>query len=435
MVAKPAAAEPDDGGFVLEGDLSSHYRRGFITFVAMLSIVVFWAYIMPLAGAVVVGGTFVIHSNDKKIQHKGGGVVKEIAVQDGKRVKEGDLLVRLDSNEAKAQNAAIVRQIDEAQLRIARLTAERDGYGKIMIPDKIFIQPEEYSKMAKAELEFFKARQANQAGIRKLAEARLAQLEQEIAGYQAQLDANKKQHAITEKELAGMQELFDKKIATVQRITPLQREKARLEGVDGQLESAIRSDKSRLGEIKLQVQQSEEGFRADVMKELSEASAKVGQLLEVYLVTNQTLQHTDIVAPVSGIVHEVSVHTIGGVINPGDTIMTIIPDDDKLEVDVRLASDRIDQVRLGQHARVKLTAFERTVPDIPGVVEFISPDLVESKVGSYYDVRIAVDQHPHGMNLTPGMPAEVFIKTDERTMLSYLIKPLSEQADRMFRER
>jgi HlyD family secretion protein len=419
----------------LEGALHSHYRLGFITFVVLLSIVVFWAYIVPLAGAVVVGGTFVIHSSDKKIQHKGGGVVAAIAVEDGQKVKAGDVLIRLDPNEARAQNAATARQIDEVQLRLARLAAERDNGQTLIIPDKIFMPPAEYAKLAKAEHEFFKARQASQEGIHKLADARLAQLDQEMTGFQAQLEANQKQRAITAKELAGAQELFDKKISTIQRVTPLQREVARLEGVIAQLESSIKSDRSRSGEIKLQVQQSEESFRADVMKDYSDASAKLGQLLEAYLVTNQTLKHTDIVAPVAGVVHDIAVHTVGGVINPGETIMTIIPVDEELEVDVKLASDRIDQVRVGQSARVKLTAFERTTPDIHGVVKFISADLVESKVGSYYDVRLSVDQHPHGLNLTPGMPAEVFIKTDDRTMMSYLLKPLRENMGRAFRER
>jgi HlyD family secretion protein len=289
--------------------------------------------------------------------------------------------------------------------------------------------------MAKAEADFFKARQATQAGIQKLAQARLAQLAEEIAGYRSQIEANKRQLAINDKELDGMDQLFQKKIAPIQKLTPLQREKARLQGSSGQLDSAIKSNAAKIGEIKLEAQQSAQGFRADVMRDLSEASARLGQLLETYLVTSHTLQHTDIIAPVSGAAHEVSVHTVGGVINPGETIMTIIPDDDRLEVAVRLSSDRIDQVRIGQRARIKLTAFERTTPDIEGAVKFISPDLVESKSGAYYDVRLDVDQHPHGMNLTPGMPAEVFIETEKRTMLSYLLKPITEQMGRMFRER
>jgi HlyD family secretion protein len=414
--------------------LSAHHRAGLATFAALLAIVIGWAWIMPLAGAVVVGGTFVVHSSAKKIQHKTGGVVKEIDVHDGQKVKEVAVLIRLDSNEAKAQNDAAARQIDEIQLRIARLMAERDG-GKLALPAKGFVPPDEFARMAKAEADFFKARQATQAGIQKLAQARLAQLAEEIAGYRSQIEANKRQLAINDKELDGMDQLFQKKIAPIQKLTPLQREKARLQGSSGQLDSAIKANVAKIGEIKLEAQQSAQGFRADVMRDLSEASARLGQLLESYLVTSHTLQHTDIIAPVSGAAHEVSVHTVGGVINPGETIMTIIPDDDRLEVAVRLSSDRIDQVRIGQRARIKLTAFERTTPDIEGAVKFISPDLVESKSGAYYDVRLDVDQHPHGMNLTPGMPAEVFIETDKRTMLSYLFKPVTEQMGRMFRER
>ena len=420
---------------VMERDLSRHHRVGLVALAMTLAVIFGWAGFVPLAGAVVVGGTFVVHSSDKKVQHKNGGVVKEIAVQDGKRVKEGDVLVRLDSNDARAQNASIVRQIDEIQLRMARLAAERDGNKAMAVPEKIFMPHEEYAKLVNAEISFFKARQATQYGVQKLAEARVAQLEQEISGYQAQFDSGKRQYDINEKELSGMKELFDKRIAPIQKLTPLQREKARLEGIGLQLKTAIESDRVKISEIKLQVKQSEENFRSDAMKDLGDASAKLGQLLEIYLVTNNALQNTDVLAPVSGVAHDVTVHAPGEVIAPGSTILTIIPVDEELEVAVRLAPDRIDQVKMGVEARVKLTAFERTTPDIRGTVKFISPDVVESRVGSYYDVRIAVDQHPHGMTLTPGMPAEVFIKTDERTMLSYLAKPLTENLARAFRER
>ena len=414
--------------------MAAHHRIGLITLVLTMLVVIVWGGIVPLAGAVVVGGTFVVHSSPKKIQHKTGGVVKEIAVQDGKKIKAGDVLIRFDANDAKARHASVLRLLDETQLKIARLTAERDAM-RVEIPKKFYTPPEEYAKMVKAEIEFWKARQATLYNNQRLADARVAQLGQQIDGLKSQLGSNKNQGDINEKELSGVNELYKKKITTVNRITPLQREKARLQGAKGQIEADIQSDAARIGEIKLQVQQANENFRADVMKDLSDATAKQGQLFDLYLITNETLHQTDVFAPVSGTVHELAVHTVNGVVSAGETIMVIIPDDDRLEVAVRLSPDRIDQVRVGQKARVKLTAFERTTPDIDGDVKFISPDLVESRSGSYYDVRIDVDQRPHGLTLTPGMPAEVFIQTDKRTMLSYLLKPLTEQMSRMFRER
>ena len=154
--------------------------------------------------------------------------------------------------------------------------------------------------------------------------------------------------------------------------------------------------------------------------------------MEQFIILSQTLDRTKVIAPVSGVVNELNVHTVGGVVTPGETLMMIVPDDERLEVAVRLSSDKIDQVRKDQRARIKLTAFERTTPDIEGIVNFISPDLVESKTEFYYDVRIAIEQQPR---LAPGMPAEVFIETEKRTMLSYLLKPITEQMGRMFRER
>lgn len=429
--APPATGILDDNIGFLERGLRYHYRLGLATFVVLFSVVIGWAVIMPLAGAVVVGGTFVVHSSAKKIQHPRGGVVGQIPVHDGSKVKEGDTLVVLDNTAAKAETTAVARQIDETSLRIARLTAERDRAAKLA-PVKFLTPEDDHQKMVKSELDFFKARQQTQSNIHHLAQSRIAQLEKQMNALNAQLHTNKRQKDITQTELTGMETLFKKKIAPIQRLTPLQREKARLEGSDSVIISSEQETLNKVEEIKLQTQQSDQAFHAEVIHDLSEASGKLGQLLEQYIVVNQTLNRTNITAPVAGVVNELNVHTVGGVIAPGETLMTIIPDDDKLEVDVRLASDKIDQVNEGQRARVKLTAFERTIPDIEGSVSHISRDLVESKMGSYYAVRIAVDQHPLGMTLTPGMPAEVFIKTQDRTVVSFLLKPLTEQMGKIF---
>jgi HlyD family secretion protein len=422
--------EPIENIPLLENDLASHHRLGLSVFVATMSVIVFWAGIMPIAGAIVVGGTFVVHSSTKRIQHKTGGVVQSIPIHDGSKVKAGEVLMVLDDTAAKAEALAIAQQIEEMQLRIARLTAERDG-ASAPAPVK-FLTPDDHFKMAKSELDFFKTRRQTQQSIRELSESRIFQLQRQIVGIKAQLKTNKRQKEITGTELSGMEKLFEKKIAPIQRLTPLQREQARLEGSDNVLESQQQETIDRIDEIKLQLQQSIQSFHAEVIHDLTEASARVGQLLQQFIVLSQTLDRTKIIAPVSGVVNELNVHTVGGVVAPGEMLMTIVPADERLEVAVRLASDKIDQTKVGQRARVKLTAFERTTPDIEGEVSFISPDLVETKAGSYYDVRIAVEQQPR---LAPGMPAEVFIETDKRTMLSYLVKPVTENLARAFRER
>jgi len=416
---------------LLENDLASHHRLGVMAFVVTFSIIVFWAWIMPLAGAVVVGGTFVVHSSTKKIQHKTGGVVQAIPVHDGSKVRAGELLMTLDDTVARAEAHSIAQQIDEMQLRIARLIAERD-MTSAPAPVKFLTPQDDHFKMAQAELDFFRARRQTQQGIQDLAGSRIFQLKRQIASLKAQLQTNKRQREITGKELSGMQELYEKKVAPIQKLTPLQREQARIEGTDSVLQSQEQETADRINEIKLTAQQAAQTFHAEVLHDLTEASAKVGQLLEQFIILSQTLDRTKVIAPVAGVVNELSVHTVGGVVAPGETLMMIVPADEVLEVAVRLSSDKIDQVRKNQRARIKLTAFERTTPDIEGTVSFISPDLVESKTGSYYDVRIAVDQQPR---LAPGMPAEVFIETEKRTMLSYLLKPITEQMGRMFRER
>jgi HlyD family secretion protein len=418
----------------LENEYHTHYRRGIFALTSTVALVTVFTGLLPISGAVVVPGTFAVHSNIKKIQHKTGGTVKQIAVHDGSRVKTGDTLILLDDNDTQAQNTAVARQIDETYLKIARLTAERDG-GKVLIPDRYFSAPADYQKLTKPELDFFKARQQTQASIQKLADNRVAQLEKQIVGLEAQFSANKRQKNVINAQLSGLEVLYRKKIATVQQLAPLQREQARLEGADGQIEASIQESRNKISEIKIQAQQSLENFRADVMHDLSDTSSKIGQLLEQYIITSQALRRTEIIAPVSGVVHELSIHTIGGTVSPAETLMTVVPENEPLEVTTKLPSDKIDQVKVGQAARVRLPALTRTTPDIHGAVNFVSPDLVETNKGSYYEVRVTVDQHPRGINLTPGMPAEVFLTTDDRTILSYLWKPIGEQLSRTFVER
>jgi len=406
----------------IEEDFHAHYRRGKIAFVATLALITGFAGFMPISGAIALNGVFVVQSSTKKIQHRSGGIVKAILVHNGSRVKAGDILVQLDSTDSQAQADALARQIDETELNIARLTAERDGATKLTPPAKFLLPPAEHTKMIQAQVDYFKIRRDSK-------DLRISQLTKQIKGLESQLTSDKHQLESINQELKGMEELLIKKVTPLQRVTPLRREKARLEGSIGQLETNIQ-------ETRLIIDQTSSNFRSEVLHDLNEATSRINQLLEQLITAKQQLIRTDLVSPISGVVQELNIHTVGGVISPAETLMVIVPINETLEVSGHLPVDKIDQVKIGQKSRIKLSAFERTTPEIPGYVNFVSPDIVvDPKGGSYYEVKVAVEQHPLGLTLSPGMPAEIFLQTQSRTMLSYLIKPLREQMDRAFIER
>jgi HlyD family secretion protein len=228
----------------------------------------------------------------------------------------------------------------------------------------------------------------------------------------------------------------------MERLTSLQREAARLQGLDGQLSSQIAETRNKVNEARLQGIQTGETFSSQVLHDVNEAEAKEGELIERKAAAEDLAKRTVVRAPATGVVQELAVHTIGGVVSAGQVVMAIVPDGDALEIDARLSPDKIDQVHAGQTAHVRLTAFNaRTTPELTGAVDTVSADLIHDPVSGarYYDVRITLPtdevRRLGGLQLVPGMPAEVFLQTGSRTMLSYLFKPMTDQLSWMFRER
>jgi HlyD family secretion protein len=426
-----------------ERSLAGELRRGGRVLMAAGLFILVWAGLVPLSGAVIVAGTLVVQSSVKKVQHPAGGVVSAIFVHNGSKVKAGGELLRLDKTSAHSNLQVIARQLDEARLRIARLNAERDG-SKPRWPAEMSaeLSAAERHRLLASEQDIFAQRGAARRGQQQLAESRIKQLEKQILGLEAQLSSNRTQMTISAKELQNIEQLLKEKLVTMERLTALQREAARLQGIDGQLSSQVAETHNKINETRLQAIQTEENFRSEVMRDLNEAEAKEGELIERKTAADDQAKRTIVRAPATGTVQELVVHTVGGVVSAGEVMMAIVPDDDALEIDARLSPDKIDQVHLGQTAHVRLSAFNaRTTPELSGIVETISADLVrDTQSGAvYYDVRIILP--PSEVNrlgklqLVPGMPAEVFLQTGDRTMLSYLFKPITDQLSRMFRER
>jgi HlyD family secretion protein len=403
-----------------------------------------WMALVPLSGAVVVPGNLVVQSNVKTIQHPTGGVVAQIPVHNGMRVNAGDLLLRLDATQAQASLQVVSKQLDEMRAKIARLVAERDGLPRPAVPAEMSGRLDDNSvkTLLASEASLFRARVTARESQKELLKSKVSQLGEEIVGLDAQVASKAKQLELITGELTGVQELFDKRLVPIARLTALQRESARIEGERGQLISTIAETKTKVDEAKLQMVRLDQDVRTEVVKDLGEAQGKEAELSERSVAARDILERIEMRAPTSGVIHQLNAHTIGGVIRAGDAVMEVVPDSDDLQIEARLQPNDIDQVRKGQQAFVRFSAFnQRVTPQLIGQVSYVSPDTTRDQQTStsYFTVRIMLPEEERrrlaGLQLSSGMPAEVFMQTGSRTMLSYLFKPILDQFQRAFVER
>jgi HlyD family secretion protein len=405
-----------------------------------------WAATMELAGAVIAHGSLVVESSVKKVQHPTGGVVKEIRVREGDHVKAGEILVRLDETQTKAAAAIVSKNLEELIAQQARLEAERDGEDHITFPigltERASVPNSNVARIMVAEQKLFLLRREARDGRKAQLKERISQLKEQIQGYVGQTEAKARETELINKELEGVRSLWKAKLVPLTRLNALERDAARIEGERSQLIGAIAEAKGKITETQLQIIQVDQDLRTEVAKDLAETRSKVSEFVERKVASEDQLNRIDIRAPQNGIVKQLAVHTVGGVIAAGDTIMLIVPDADTLTVEAKIAPQDIDQLYLGQPANLRFAAFnQRTTPEIGGKVSLISADITQDpKTGaSYYLVQItpiASEIARLGdVKLMPGMPVESFIKTGGRTMFSYLVKPLRDQIAMAFREK
>ncbi len=405
-----------------------------------------WAATSELTGAVIGQGVLVVDSSVKKVQHPTGGVVGELRVREGDKVLAGDILLRLDETQTLANATIVSKSFDELVARQSRLEAERDNADQITFP-KLLLErtrdpASEAARAIAAEQSLFDLRRQARGGQKAQLKERSAQLQEEIKGYLGQAEAKQREVDFIHKELEGVRTLWEKKLVPMNRLTALERDTARLEGERSQLSGMTAQAKGKIAEIELQIIQIDQDLRTEVGKDLIETRSKISELAERKTAAVDQLYRIDIRAPQSGRVHQLSVHTVGGVISPGEQIMLIVPDADALAVEVKIAPRDIDQVYVGQAASMRFAAFDqKTTPEIEGEVSLVSADLMQDqRTGtSYYTARVLLKPEEvarlGNAKLLPGMPVDVFIKTPGRTALSYLIKPLRDQAERAFKER
>jgi HlyD family type I secretion membrane fusion protein len=400
-----------------------------------------WAVWARLEGAVIAPGSIKVDQNLKEIQHRDGGIVKAIAIRQGDFVTEGQILIALDDLQIKAELLIVRSQLMEALGRRARLVAERDDRQGVEFPEEL----EEPSTMAAAirngEVHLFKGNKVNRDSRKEQLSLTIHQTGEEIKGMEARLAAKEEEIKLVGAERTKLLDLFEKKITDYSRVYTASREWARLLGERGEIEASIARTKVRATEVKLQILSVDQTASTEAQRELRLVDARISELKERKLAVEDRLARTDVRAPVSGYINELFIHTVGGVITPAAKIATIVPENASLRVEIKITPADIDQVRVGQPARIRLTAFNRnTTPELAGRVAMLSPASARDAAGhEHYTAQVQLldnaDVDLHGMRLVPGMPAEVYISTQERSALSYLVKPITDQMNKAFRER
>ena len=402
-----------------------------------------WLGLTKIAGAVIAPATVVVESNIKKVQHLTGGTIGGIFAQDGDHVRAGDVVARLDDTLTRANLQIISEDLDRATVRLARLEAERQGLPEMQLPSSLQerMGDPELAALVRGERTLFESRATALTGQKAQLESRAKQLERQIDGLKAQQAAEDQSVVLLDGDLGDVQALYTKKLVSKERLSNIKLDATRAHGESGRLAAAVAEAQARVSETELQVLQLDEQRRSEVTSELRETEAKQTELSERKVVAQDELTKTNIRAPQSGTVQESAIHTIGGVIAPGEVIMMIVPDTDNLVVDALIPPSRIDDVRPGQHVSIRFPAFDAgTTPACQGSVKRISADLIkdQQKQLSYFSARINVENKAACLTdakvLKPGMPAEVHISTDERSVWSYLLKPLTDQMSRAFRQ-
>lgn len=416
-------------------------RRGTRVVTWMCGGMLAWMALVSISGAVLAPGRVTVESSYQTVQHFDGGIVRELLVRNGDAVKAGDVLMRLDPTDA-AANLAVARQrVRDLSIQAARLEAERDRRDAFKLPPGLDAKDPDTQRIVTAQRAMFDARRTSRLGEQSVLLERKHQLDGEMRGVKAQLDAGRKQQAINDRELTSIRPLYDKGYVNQQRIAPLEREAARLEGEAGRLASEVSRVQASLMEVELRIQQSEKAFTTEVVDELRKVQATLAEQLESERSFAGRLARIDIRAPRSGRVHALKQHTIGGVITPASPILQVIPDDERLIITAELKTGDVDKVRAGQIAAVRFPAFDRaTTPRLEGNVLRVSPaELTDQNGRSYFtaEVELAPAELARlgaGHVLVPGMPAEVYFETGAHSMLSYLVKPLADAIAHTFRD-
>ena len=421
-------------------------RRHIVLAVALGSVLVVgvggWAATTMISGAIISGGQLMAASEIKKVQHPAGGIIAALPVREGAHVKAGDLLLRLDDTQVRANLDIVLKELDELAARRARNEAEQNLAEDVRFPPDLVARKTDptVAHLIESEARLFRERVTGRQGQKEQLRAQIGQVQDEIVGLSDQATAKEHETDVLTRELDGIRELLAKHIVPISRVTPLERDLSRLQGEHGQVLASIAAAKGKISQAELQILQIDQDMRTETGKELADIRGRWSELVEKRIAAEDQLKHMDIRSPQNGIVQQMTVHTIGGVLSASETPMLIVPDADELVVEVKVQPQDINNVWLNQEAALRFTAFNgRTTPEISGHVSRISADVVQDpKTGAaFYTARIRVPEEQTkrlGGRLVPGMPVEAFMQLGYRSVLSYLARPLSDQIAKAWRE-
>lgn len=392
-----------------------------------------WAAQAKLSGAVIASGSVVVPDQVKAIQHRDGGIVSEIRVSNGDAVKQGDVLLRLDDTQTRVELAIIRSQLQQMGAMQARLVAERDGNAAIVFPEGL---PE---TITAGETKLFEENRRILSSQREQLQLQARQFDEQMRGFAAQSESNEREGSIVDQEIEKTERLLARNLVPVAQKRDLLRQKARIEGTRGELAAKSAETMGRISEVKVKLLSLDQAARKEAQSGILELDAKLAELRERAVAAGDRLARMDVRAPVDGLVYDLQIHTLGGIISPGATVMSVVPESDELKVEVRIPPVDIDRVASGQPARLRFTAFnQRTTPEIDGKVEVVAAATITDRATGqpYYLASIVLNDigELKDNKLMPGMPVEVFVQTDERTALSYITKPFTDQMMKAFRE-
>jgi HlyD family secretion protein len=416
---------------------------GFGSVAVMAGLFGGWAVLADLNGAIIAPATLVVESYSKKVQHRDGGIIGDILVKDGDRVTNGQDLVRLDNTDTKAELAIINGLLDENLIKRARLEAERDGSRTLNFPDEINARAAdtELTKIITGQTKLLESRFQTLTGKKDQLNQQTGQLAEQISGIDAQIVSKKKQLELIREELKNLEKLQAQGLVPASRVLAMQREAARLDGDQGELAASRAEALSRIGQVKIQVLQIDDEARTQTLSELRDVEAKIVELKERSVASTSRLTRTVIKAPITGTIYQMAIHTVGGVIAPGETIMLIVPEADDLVLQAQVSPNDIDQVHEGQAAAIRFPALNaRITPEVDATVMQVAADTVRADANSppFYAVRLKIPAKEllklGGSKLKPGMTAEAFIQTEARSPMSYLLRPLLDQFAHALRE-
>ena len=438
---QPQPIGQSDWPVVKTGD--AFYRIvGLLIIVLCFGLFGSWAALAPLERAAFAAGTVKVASNKKTVQHLEGGTVKRILVQDGEAVEAGDLLVELDSSQLVAQFDVFTHQLMQARIIAKRLLAEQQqklviDVGSIALPkgDK------RTQVMLANQQDLLTARTTAMSGRVNVLQQRIRQLESNRSGLIEQNNTTSMLLASYKTDLNDQNELLKEGYAQISRVRDLERNISTLNGDVAKVNSSINALDMQVNETKLNITQLRKDRTAEVAQQLAETDMAINELQEKNSILAEKISRTLILAPVTGNVLNMTLHTVGGVVAQGRPILDIVPYQDRLIVEAQIAIHDIDSVAVGSTADIRFSVFNEVKSTvIEGRIEYISADRLVSENGGfpYYLARLEVTDKGmialEGHTLIPGMPAEVLINTGTRTLLQYLLQPALEAYSRSFIE-